>query len=316
MNDPIAISLNFDSLNEAYGFPLNYQDPSFFKVFDRLAELAANYSIPLSIFVIGKDLENNNHAAQVKYWAAQGHEIGNHSWSHHFNLASLSEGMIRNEVFRSHDLISKIIGTEPKGFISPAWSTSNTLLSILIEKKYVYDTSSFPSIFLYPMVFKIAINHLRDYKKGLRILMRKDWIHPLKSYTSPHLLNSKGGHTTSEFDSICVLPLPTLGRMHPCIWHTLGYFFGWTYTKRQIKIMLNNLSGFYYLIHPADFLDKNDLDPRYVHHLARLDQPLESKLALLREAFDILKNSGRPFMTMLELANYHKRILVGKPSIL
>jgi peptidoglycan/xylan/chitin deacetylase (PgdA/CDA1 family) len=309
MNAPISISLNFDSLNEAYGFPANYRDPSFFEGFDRIAELAAEYSFPLSIFIVGKDLDNPDHSSRVKSWADQGHEIGNHSWSHHFNLGSLSQQLIRDEVTRSHDRIFSVVGVEPKGFIAPAWSTSKRLISTLIEMNYIYDTSSFPSFYLYPMAAKIALNHAKNWKKGLRILRRDDWYVPITSSTRPHLIDNKGRRTTSALHSICILPLPTLGRTQPCIWHTIGYLLGWKFTHYQTKKLLNKHSGFYYLIHPADFLGLDDLDPRYIHHLARLNQPLKSKINLLREAFAIMKNSDRPVITMLELANYHKKIL-------
>src|ERR1700730_10861303 len=123
MTNPISISINFDTLNEAYGFPPGYRDPSFFAAFDRIAELAARYAFPLSIYMIGRDLEHPDHAARVKDCAAMGHEIGNHTWSHHFNIGSLPKDMIRSEIARAHDRIAEVTGIEPVGFICPAWAT-------------------------------------------------------------------------------------------------------------------------------------------------------------------------------------------------
>ena len=56
--NPIAISLNFDSINESLGFPKKFNDPSYFKGFDRVIEIINKYNIKISIFDIGKDLEN------------------------------------------------------------------------------------------------------------------------------------------------------------------------------------------------------------------------------------------------------------------
>jgi peptidoglycan/xylan/chitin deacetylase (PgdA/CDA1 family) len=313
MKSPIAINLNFDSLNEAYGFPPGYRDPSFFEGFNRLAELAAEFDFPLSIFIVGKDLENPDHAAQVRDWVNQGHEIGNHSWSHHFNLGSLPKHEIWEEVIRGHDAIFSATGIEPKGFIAPAWSTSKSLISTLIEMKYFYDTSAFPSILLFPMTAKIALNHAANWRKGIRILRRSDWHIPFTSPLEPHLVDCQGRKTTNADNSLCLLPLPTSGRLQPCIWHTLGFILGWKYTNQQTKKLLNKHNGFYYLIHPGDFMGEEDLDPQYIHHLARMEQPIEAKINLLREVFSMMKSSSRPIVTMMELAQYHKQIISNPP---
>ena len=57
-SSPIAIDINFDSLNENLGFPKGFKDPSFFKVFDRFLELSNKYNFKYSLYFIGKDLEN------------------------------------------------------------------------------------------------------------------------------------------------------------------------------------------------------------------------------------------------------------------
>ncbi len=60
----------------------------------------------------------------------------------------------------------KNTGIEPKGFISPCWSTSAKLVEFLLELEYSYDTSAFPSFLLYPMVANIALNHWQRPLKG------------------------------------------------------------------------------------------------------------------------------------------------------
>jgi peptidoglycan/xylan/chitin deacetylase (PgdA/CDA1 family) len=44
--------------------------------------------------------------------AAEGHEIGNHSWSHP-NLANLSDEAVRSQLRRTDDLIVKTAGAKP-----------------------------------------------------------------------------------------------------------------------------------------------------------------------------------------------------------
>ena len=45
-DNPIAVSLHFDSLSEAYGFPSKYCDPSYFAAFERINKLSQNYKLP------------------------------------------------------------------------------------------------------------------------------------------------------------------------------------------------------------------------------------------------------------------------------
>ncbi len=302
MNDPISISLNFDSLNEAYGFPPGYRDPSFFAAFDRMAELAARHDFPLSIFIIGRDLEHPEHAAQVRAWAQMGHEIGNHTWSHYFNIGSLPRQTIRDEIVRAHETIAEAAGAEPVGFICPAWATSRAVIETLVEQRYEYDTSTFPSALLYPMTAKIALNHRRHPRKALRMLHRKDWHAPLFAPLKP-FLDKRG---------IMVLPLPTQARLSPAIWHTIGFALGWERCFAGMRALLASHPGFYYLIHPGDFLAPEELHPQYRHMLARMDVPIEQKMARLEEAFAIMDESGRPKMTLRQAAAFHRRQITAQ----
>ena len=306
-NLPISISLNFDSLNEAYGFPNNYNDPSFFEGFNRLAEIAARYNAPLSIYVVGRDLENPNHASMVREWSQQGHEIGNHSWSHHFNLPALRNNKTYEEISKAHDLISEVTGKEPKGFISPTWSTSQNMLSILHSKGYEYDTSAFNSPLLYPMVLKIALNHIPDWQKTFGILRRRDWLNFLRFSHKPYFVNCFGQVTEQEKNNLIVMPLPQKNLFSPTIWHTVGYIFGWKYLYKSLERLLDTCPHFYYLIHPADFLSNNDQDKRFKNHLIRMEFSLKEKLEVLEEAFIIMKASGREFSTLLELSRKQRK---------
>jgi len=170
---PIAISIHLDSLNQAYGFPKGFRDPSFFEGMDRFFQIANRYQTPLSIFVIGKDLQNPEIFSRVRDWSNAGHEIGNHSWSHPVNLGRLSPEKIRDEISRTHEIITKCIGKEPKGFIAPAWATSKLLVNTLIDLDYLYDTSVFPSLLFYPMIFRNFFQVLFNSRACLNPLSTK-----------------------------------------------------------------------------------------------------------------------------------------------
>ena len=231
-----AININFDSLGEAYDFPSDYKDPSFGKIAKMFMKIAEKHNFKYSIYVIGKDLEKQENRCKVREWAKCGHEIGNHSWSHPLNLGALPKSQQYEEVKRAHDIISETIGKEPKGFIAPGWSTSIKLLKILINLGYDYDTSNFPSILMYPSLFKMLYNNIGD-GRFYSIINRKDLLYPIFATRKSHVnkWNSK---------DIVSMPLPT-NKFRIACWHTGAFVFGWNLHKKILKSCLNEIQYFY-----------------------------------------------------------------------
>ena len=77
----------------------------------KLLEMAAKRHIKLTFFVLGQCVEQNPEVLRRE--VAEGHEIGNHSWSHP-NLAKLSDDAVRNQLQRTEDVILKTTGVKPK----------------------------------------------------------------------------------------------------------------------------------------------------------------------------------------------------------
>lgn len=297
-----AININFDSLGEAYGFPKGYHDPSFFEVADRFMAFSQQYQFPYSIYVIGQDLEKPENRAVVKAWAKAGHEIGNHSWSHPMNLGALPLELLRPEIERAHTLITETTGIPPCGFIAPAWSTSNAVISVLLDLGYTYDTSVFPSWLMLPAMAKMALNHFggRQFKN---LLGRKDmrlWLNgPRHVYqSSGELVGSKSIYSTRQ---VTILPLPT-NRFGVACWHTMAFVLGWPRYEKLLRSCLEEVDAFYYLVHPADLMAPKDLDPNRTSSLERMEVPLSTKLQYFERALEIILESGRTLVTMGELA--------------
>jgi len=107
----IGLSINLDSMRECLKLagageaPAGFRDSAFFEIMDRFLSLAGRWQAPLTIFVIGRDLEDPANRARVAEWSALGHEIGNHTYSHFQNLGNLPPARIRDEIRRTHDLI-------------------------------------------------------------------------------------------------------------------------------------------------------------------------------------------------------------------
>src|SRR5438046_3010975 len=77
----------------------------------KLLEMAAKRHIKLTFFVLGECVEQNPDVLRRE--VAEGHEIGNHSWSHP-NLAKLSDADVRSQLQRTEDIIVKTAGIKTK----------------------------------------------------------------------------------------------------------------------------------------------------------------------------------------------------------
>src|SRR5213593_4663199 len=73
----------------------------------KLLDLLATHHIKATFFVIGENVAE--HPDIVARAAREGHEIGNHSWSHP-NFAKMSEEGVRSQLRRTDDAIKSATG--------------------------------------------------------------------------------------------------------------------------------------------------------------------------------------------------------------
>ncbi len=312
----IAWNINFDSLY----FPLSidrtlHRDPSFFQIADRFFAIANEFGISCTLFMIGRDLENPEVAARVKSWSSEGHEIGNHSWTHHENLGAMSDDFQRDEITRSHELITMTTGIEPRGYIAPTWSTSRATLQTLIDLNYLYDTSAFPSPILYGALAKLALISRIHGNFDTRMFSRNDKKITLCGNRKPYLALPENMHAHND-TGILMLPLPTVSIFRLPVWHTMAFF----YPKFLFNILVKyaaEQAGFYYLAHPADL---SDLSVDIPHNILethrnsfspfeRMDVPLAKKIALMRGIIEQLSKE-HSFARLDEIATTIKTQLV------
>ena len=311
MNEKIfSINLNFDSLGEAYGWPSDFiEDTAFTRGVDRILNLGNKLNIPITFFLVGKDLENKKNYEIIRRISDNDNvEIANHSYNHLFNFGSRNEQVTYDEIYRSHELIFKCTGKEAKGFISPAWSVSKNVIKNLIKLDYSYDTSFFKSIYLYPVILKIIASHIakKKFKKAFQIMNRRDYLIPFKYDYEPFFINSEMKKVSNnEEKSILEMPMPVINNLNPPIWHTAGYVFGWEYVKKKLKKILEKNKPFFYLIHPADFLDQKDLDGRYTLALERMDKSYESKIENLENMLNFIIAQGYKGSKLIDIAKLY-----------
>src|SRR6266480_1137793 len=100
----------------------------------KLLEMAAKRHIKLTFFVLGECVEQSPDVLRRE--VAEGHEIGNHSWSHP-NLAKLSDADVRSQLQRTEDIIVKTAGIKPK-LMRPPYGELTKRQRILVNHEFGY----------------------------------------------------------------------------------------------------------------------------------------------------------------------------------
>jgi len=96
----------------------------------KLLDLLAAQHIKVTFFVIGENVAE--HPEIVARAAREGHEIGNHSWSHP-NFAKMSQESVRSQLQRTDDAIKNATGKRPTLMRPPYGSLTDR------EKHWIHD---------------------------------------------------------------------------------------------------------------------------------------------------------------------------------
>tara|TARA_B110000483_G_scaffold230057_1_gene294788 strand:+ start:1248 stop:2195 length:948 start_codon:yes stop_codon:yes gene_type:complete len=308
-----CLNLHLDSLGESYGWPNNYIDDSAFSVgLKRISKILNKYNIPITIFVIGKDLENKKNVDFLKKFIDENDvEIANHSYNHFFDLGSKDYNSIYREIYRSHDIIYKKLKITSKGFCSPTWTFSTNVINVLTKLNYNYDTSNFNSLWLFPMIGKIFLNHMAnfDLSKSFKLLKRSDYLQMLKHESDPYFVYKNFNNKSKK--KILEIPMPSSSKFNIPIWHTIGFMFGFNFLIKQISNYMSTNNFLNYVIHPADILINRDLDKRYVNSLPRLNNnQLNNKITNLERILGIGSKNDFTFVKMNDYFQDHVKHLI------
>ncbi|MFK7811570.1 MAG: polysaccharide deacetylase family protein [Maribacter sp.] len=260
MSKPIA-SLSLD-LDNKWSYMKNNGDqgweeyPSYFDVFvPYILKLLEELDLKLTFFIVGQDAAIDGNKKYLRMIADAGHEIANHSFKHETFLHLYTREELEEELDVSHAIIKEVSGQEPKGFRGPGFTWSETLLEVLSERGYRYDSSTWPT-FIGPLArwyyFKTS-DLTKEEKKERKELFGKfsDGFKKLK----PHLKKLKNNSTLLE------LPVTTMPIFRIPIHLTyLVYLSGlskqlmYFYLKCALFLCKLTRTPPNFLIHPTDLL--------------------------------------------------------------
>jgi peptidoglycan-N-acetylglucosamine deacetylase len=153
-----SVSIDVDSIECYYRIhalgppPAELHDVIWRRCVPRFAELLARRGLRATFFAVGRDLDveaSGGPARAARVQLAElvraGHEIGNHSYSHPYELARLSRSAIAEEIERAHRVLSDAAGAPVRGFRAPGYDLSADMLAELSRLGYHYDSSIFPA---------------------------------------------------------------------------------------------------------------------------------------------------------------------------
>ncbi len=121
----------------------------------RAARLFAKRGIHVTWFVVGRDADADAavadrttraaNADRLRALAEHGDELGNHSYSHPYELARWNAKDIDDEIAGCDRVLRAITGKQPRGFRAPGYDVSPAMLDSLAQRGYRYDSSIFPA---------------------------------------------------------------------------------------------------------------------------------------------------------------------------
>jgi peptidoglycan/xylan/chitin deacetylase (PgdA/CDA1 family) len=156
-NRYLSISIDVDPVPcyyRIYGLgpaPDELRDVVLRRCVPRFAELLARRRIPATFFVVGEDADLARGApakaarALLGELVRAGHELGNHSHTHPYEMARLGPEQVAREIGACDDVLRAVAGRAPAGFRAPGYDLSPVMLAELARRGYTYDSSIFPA---------------------------------------------------------------------------------------------------------------------------------------------------------------------------
>ena len=112
---------------------------------DRAVRFAGARSTPLTFFVVTEDLEDPALVSSLSRAKVAGHALESHSRTHPYDLVSLPQARIDDEIGGSFDDLERVFGTRPSGFRAPGFTLSGAVFDALERAGACFDASLLPS---------------------------------------------------------------------------------------------------------------------------------------------------------------------------
>lgn len=104
----------------------------------RLLDMLRQRNIHATFYLVGNRV--GEFASAARRIAADGHEIGNHTWTHPMAPSRWADAPLRTELQKTHDAIVNITGLAPRSYRPPGGSVNPH------QKQWIFDEFGYPTI--------------------------------------------------------------------------------------------------------------------------------------------------------------------------
>lgn len=306
-----SLSIDLDNLwayMRTAGLP-GWQDyPSYFEAaVPRIRDCLDRSGVRLTVFVVGRDAARSENRAQLAGLASDGHEIASHSFEHESWLSRRSREVIAADIARAEAAIERATGQRPVGFRGPSFGLSSHLLDVLMERGYLYDASTFPTLIgpLARAYYNLRSGGSAEDRRARNLLFGSlaDGLRPLAPYA-----------WQSGTRRLVEIPVTTFPGLRTPIHLTYLIFLAGfspalarTYLRTALRACRAAGIAPSLLLHPLEFLGVEDAPA--LRFFPGLNVPLDVKLGVVEHALRMLAEQFR----VLTLSDHAALALAGGP---
>ena len=313
-----AISIDLDGVGCYYRIhalgphPAELEHVILERALPRAARLFERRGIPVTWFLIGRDVDGEAggdgarraaSAARMAALAARGDELGNHSYSHPYNLARMPANEVDAEIAGCDRVLRGIAGKSVRGFRAPGYDVSPAMLDALARLGYHYDSSIFPAPGYYAAKAAVmGVLAAAGRPSGAVMIDPRGLAAPTEPYRPAMTAPWRRGQAPVVELPIAVTPWTRL----PAIGTTLLVLPA--AVRNHIMAAMERRAFFNFELHGIDFADA-DLDGIPGELVARqpdLRIPIADKLARMEALLDQLGKT-RKFTTLSAIASDAQR---------
>ena len=261
----------------------------------RIRDFATSFALPLTLFVIARDLDRQQNLTALRRAVSDGHEVGNHSLDHLYDLTRRERSEQTLQVVEASTRIQARLGVRPQGFRAPGYTMSDSLMTVLREAGLSYDSSVFPCPAYYAAKAAALLGMKLRRRASNSVL---DSSSVLRAPTTPY---RAGEPYWAPGTGILELPIQVAGPLRlPFIGTSLtllGPSGARLLTRGLVGVPFVNLE-----LHGIDFLEARDVPKSLLAVQPDLRVPLHRKLGALRAVLETLRSHGYAFVRLDEAA--------------
>ena len=293
-----SISIDLDEIAcyaQIHGLPQQESHAVYDLALGRIRAFASDLGISLTLFVIGRDLERAQNVTALRQLVADGHEIGNHSLDHLYDLTRRGQAEQERQIDGANRRLKSELGVTPSGFRAPGYTVTDELLTSVAACGLHYDSSVFPCP---PYFAAKAARLVRMKLAGQHSRAVLDTPRVLRAPTVPYRV----GHPYwSTGTGLLELPIQVAGPLRAPFIGTALSLLGPS-AARLLTLSLLGAPMVNLELHGIDFLDGRDLPEAVTAVQPDVRVPLARKLETFNAVIALLRKHGYAVMRLDEAA--------------